>query len=87
MILIKISTKSHFLTPKLLIMNKLRSFLMVSVAAVAVTGFALASNMSNTETAEKQETMKVCHKGKTIEISTSAFPAHFSHGDMPGECN
>ena len=68
-------------------MNKLRSFLLITATVVTVGGIALASSTSNTEKTEKTDTMKVCHKGKTIEISTSAFPAHFSHGDMPGECN
>jgi hypothetical protein len=28
----------------------------------------------------------VCHKGITITINASAFKAHLSHGDQPGQC-
>jgi len=33
-----------------------------------------------------EETMVICHKGNTITISVSAWPAHEAHGDTIGPC-
>jgi hypothetical protein len=41
---------------------------------------------SESEVEEEREKTAVCHKGKTIYISTSAVNAHLAHGDTLGVC-
>ena len=35
---------------------------------------------------EKPERVTICHKGRTITISSSALNAHLNHGDVEGPC-
>jgi hypothetical protein len=60
------------------------------IAAAMVLSFysALPAVTDGQPVAEhkKSKKVKVCHKGKTIEVSKKALKAHLKHGDTLGEC-
>ncbi|MDO8492280.1 MAG: hypothetical protein Q7S34_01405 [bacterium] len=33
-----------------------------------------------------QDKVKICHKGKTLEVAAPAVQAHVKHGDTLGQC-
>jgi hypothetical protein len=45
-----------------------------------------AADDSDTSDSGKPEKVTICHKGRTITISSSALQAHLNHGDTEGGC-
>ena len=62
-------------------------FLLVSLTVSLIAFAATKSSEKDAKVKTDNCKMEVCHKGQTITINCTAFPAHFSHGDMPGACN
>ena len=53
-------------------MNKLTTLLTLIVMGVTLSGFTFG----------KKEKIKVCHKGKLIEVSANSINGHLNHGDV-----
>jgi hypothetical protein len=56
------------------------------VAVAALGGVGHAQNVINAAQAAYGKKVTICHKGKTISVSKSAWPAHQRHGDTLGTC-
>src|SRR5690349_21273612 len=59
------------------------------VILTALSSFAACAEQPTTDTlsAASTTTIAICHKGHTINVSQSAWPAHEAHGDRLGVCN
>lgn len=62
--------------------SKFKSVFFSITALMFVTAFTF----SGVAHAKKVTKVDVCHKGQTINVSTSALPAHMDHGDVKGSC-
>jgi len=64
----------------------------IAVVAVSVVAFASLGGVGLAQSAlglvqyQYGKKVTICHKGKTIKISTRAWPAHNRHGDEVGTC-
>src|SRR3954454_619210 len=69
-----------------------RGVAFIAVVAVSLVAFAslggvgLAQNAVGLVQYQYGKKVTICHKGKTITISTRAWPAHKRHGDAVGSC-
>ena len=56
------------------------------MAFAALGGVGLAQTSGGPGAGQYGKKVTICHKGKTISISKSAWPAHERHGDTLGTC-
>ena len=57
------------------------------LAAAALGGVGQAQNVITAAQDAYGKKVTICHKGKTITVSKSAWPAHQRHGDTLGPCS
>ena len=56
------------------------------VAFAALGGVGAAQSAIGAAQYQYGKKVTICHKGKTISVSKSAWPAHQRHGDTLGTC-